>query len=177
MDTSNFRYCPICSKQLTGTADSQEGFPRCAACNETFYSAAHPTASALIISEDEEYVLLTRRDIEPFRDWWDIPGGFLEIGESLEQGLRREILEELDVEIEIGPYLGSYPDIYGRVQAPTINTFFIVKIVEGEPVAGSDVVASQWFHRDNLPQDMAFESGRRALAAWQEGAQMNPGAG
>jgi len=168
MDTSTFRYCPICSKPLKGSDGWEEGIPRCAVCDEIFYSAPHPTVSAIIISEDEEHVLLTRRNIEPFKDWWDIPGGFLEIGESLEQGLRREILEELDVEIELGAYLGSYPDIYGRVQAPTINAFFIVNIVEGEPVAASDVSASQWFHRDNLPQDIAFESGRRALAAWRE---------
>jgi ADP-ribose pyrophosphatase YjhB (NUDIX family) len=168
MDTSTFHFCPLCARPLKEAAGSEESAPRCAACDEIFYSAPHPTVSALIISEDGEHVLLTRRNIEPFKDWWDIPGGFLEIGESLDQGLRREILEELDVEIEIGHYVGSYPDIYGRVQAPTINTFFLVSILEGEPVASSDVSASQWFHRDNLPQDIAFESGRRALAAWME---------
>lgn len=166
MDSRRFRYCPFCGQTLQRPEGDKVGTPRCAKCEHSFYSSPHPTVSAVIVDGGEERVLLTRRNIEPFKGYWDIPGGFLELGESLQDGLRREIHEELGVEIQIRSVLGSYSDTYGQDGTPTINIFYLATILEGRVVAGSDVSEFRWFHQQDIPETIAFDTGRLALHAW-----------
>ncbi len=56
--------------------------------------------------------MLTKRAREPFKDWWDIPGGFVDEDESLEQALQRELKEELDIQAEDLKYVGSFAADY-----------------------------------------------------------------
>lgn len=168
MDTGEFEYCPFCGSHLSHSDRGEDNAPRCVKCERVFYSAPHPTVSAIIADEDNERVLLTRRKFDPMKGYWDIPGGFLDMGESLEDGLRREIREELGVEIRIISSLGSYPDVYGPRLDPTINIFYLTMIVEGNPTPGSDVSEIQWFDHEKIPTTISFENGRLALDAWLE---------
>lgn len=168
MDSRDFRYCPFCSQLLLHPSEHSVDPPRCAKCDQGFYSAPHPTVAAVIVDESEEQVLLAQRKSAPFKDYWDIPGGFLLSEETLEEGLRREIFEELGIEIAIGRLLGSYPDTYGQAAVPTINVFYLASIARGIPSARSDVAEIRWFHRVRLPSKIAFECVRRALHAWRD---------
>ena len=166
MDTEEFKYCPICGHPLIHQTENNS--PRCVKCDRVFYSAPHPTASAIITDAQGEHFLLARRKFDPFRGYWDIPGGFLALGESLEDGLRRELREELKIEIGIKELLGSYPDVYGKDLTPTINIFYVATIVEGIPTARSDVSEVQWFNRNEIPSNIAFECVRLAINTWLE---------
>ena len=166
MDTEEFKYCPICGQPLIH--QNKDNSPRCVKCERVFYSAPHPTASALITDAQGEHLLLARRKFEPFKGYWDIPGGFLELRESLEDCLRRELREELDIEIRIIESLGSYPDVYGEDLLPTINIFYLANIVEGIPIAKSDVSEVQWFNNNKIPSNIAFECVRWAINTWLE---------
>lgn len=167
MITRNFKYCPLCGSLLLYPHRGIESAPRCGKCGKIFYSAPHPTVNAIIVDEKGK-ILLTRRKYEPMKGYWDVPGGFVNIGESLEEGLRREIYEELKVEIEIERLIGSFPSTYGEEGIPIIGMFYLAKIVGGTPVAGSDVSEFKWFGRDKIPARVAFEDGRRALKKWRE---------
>jgi len=60
---------------------------------------------AAIISDEQGRIFATQRGYGEWKDWWEFPGGKMEAGETPQQALHREIHEELDAEIEIGPLL------------------------------------------------------------------------
>ena len=70
---------------------------------------------AAVIVEDNR-IFATQRGYGPYKDWWEFPGGKIEQGESAEEALKREILEELDTEIEVGDRLSvieyDYPEFH-----------------------------------------------------------------
>ena len=166
MNTEDFKYCPICGHPLF--YQNTDKSAKCVRCTRVFYSAPHPTVSAIITDAQGEHFLLARRKFDPFKGYWDIPGGFLALGESLEDGLRRELREESEIEIRIIESLGSYPDVYGKDLTPTINIFYLATIVEGIPTAKSDVSQVQWFNRNDIPSNIAFKCVRWAINAWLE---------
>jgi 8-oxo-dGTP diphosphatase len=123
------------------------------------------------VADADGRVLLARRGVEPFLGLWDIPGGFVVAGESLEEAVRRELREEAGVEIDVGRLVATVPDSYGdgdRADA-TINAFYECRIVAGDPRAADDVAELRWFAADDLPPpaELAFASVRSALAAWR----------
>jgi 8-oxo-dGTP diphosphatase len=110
--------------------------------------------------------------VEPYRDLWDPPGGFLEEGEHPVQGLRRELLEETGLEADIGPFVGAWMDVYGEADeaAATLNLYWSATVADGEPQAADDVAELRWFERDALPagDELAFTAVKDALAAWRK---------
>jgi A/G-specific adenine glycosylase len=121
------------------------------------------------VLDEHRRVLLGRRGIEPFLGLWDTPGGFVEVGESLEECVRRELREEAGVEIEVGRLVASVPDTYGPAGDATINAFFECRLLSGEPRPDDDVAELRWFAPDALPaaDELAFQCVRTALATWR----------
>jgi 8-oxo-dGTP diphosphatase len=103
-------------------------------------------------------VLLARRKHDPYANWWDLPGGFLEEGEHPLDALRRELREEAGVEIEPGRFVGVWMDRYGEgEEAPTtINLYWTARITSGEPRPADDVEELRWFAVDAFPEELAF---------------------
>jgi ADP-ribose pyrophosphatase YjhB (NUDIX family) len=120
------------------------------------------------VLDGEGRVLLARRAVEPFRGYWDTPGGFVEPGESLEESIHRELREEAAIEVDVGRLVGSFPDTYGPTGDATINAFFECRLVSGEPRPDDDVAELRWFVRTELPGhgELAFACVRAALGAW-----------
>jgi 8-oxo-dGTP diphosphatase len=116
------------------------------------------------------HVLLTRRGIDPYKDYWDVPGGYLENGERPEEGLAREMREELGVETRILDLFASDLAEYPREDVAEEARFVLVlfyrcELVGNDPlIAGDDVVEARWFALSSMPTLLAFESNRRALA-------------
>ncbi|HEU5263661.1 MAG TPA: NUDIX domain-containing protein, partial [Gaiellaceae bacterium] len=90
--------------------------------------------SALVV-DDARRVLLARRAYEPDAGLWDTPGGFLEEGEDPVVGLRRELLEETGLTIDVGDFVGTFVDRYGDESDATavLNLVWEATIVSGEP--------------------------------------------
>jgi NAD+ diphosphatase len=107
-DMKTFNYCPSC-----GVGDILfDGVKQfnCQECSFTFYQNI-ATAVAVILEYDKK-ILLTKRGEEPGKGKLDLPGGFVDPKESAEDAIKREIREELKIEIETLQYLGSFPNIY-----------------------------------------------------------------
>lgn len=121
-----FRFCPSC-----GSGDIHfDGIKRlrCNACSFTyFHNVANATAAIL---EYDGKILFVRRTKEPGEGMLDLPGGFTDPNESAEEGLKRELTEELGIIIDNMKYLGSAPNIY-KYKGVTYNTcdlFFYSKL-------------------------------------------------
>jgi ADP-ribose pyrophosphatase YjhB (NUDIX family) len=159
-----FRFCPWCGGPLGEPVGERQD---CASCGEPSYLNPKPTAGAILV-DDAGRVLLGRRAIEPHLGLWDTPGGFTRPGESLEECVRRELREEAGVEIEVGRLVITAPDFYGDTGEATVNAFFECRVISGDPQPDDDVAELRWFARDALPlpEELAFDSVRSALAAW-----------
>lgn len=99
--------------------------------------------------------LLVRRDTEPLRGEWSVPGGMLELGERLRDGLRREALEETGLVVEPGEVLDVFDSIFtdalGRTQYHYVLIDYLCRPVSGEARAGSDVSDVRWVGLEALP--------------------------
>ena len=107
---------------------------------------------AVIIREDR--VLLVRRATEPLKGEWSVPGGVLELGEKLRDGIRREVLEETGLEVEPGDVLDVFDSIFrdeqGRTQYHYVLIDYLCRLLLGEAKAGSDVSEVRWVQEVEL---------------------------
>jgi ADP-ribose pyrophosphatase YjhB (NUDIX family) len=162
-----YLFCPKCGKPLTSRLIDQHERLACTRCFFIFYQNSKPCVGALIL--DRGKLLLVKRAGEPFKGYWDIPGGFLEAGEHPEAGVLREILEETGLHIQVGELLGIFMDIYETTGDPTLNIFYTATVSGGEARAGSDASGLQWFDLKALPQQIAFKSAHEVLALLRNG--------
>lgn len=101
------KYCVACKGMLV----ARENHKLCSDCGRHYYFNPRPCATLILVNEKDE-MLLVRRAIEPFKDWWDIPGGFLDENESLEDAAHREIKEETNLTVDSLKYITSFPGDY-----------------------------------------------------------------
>lgn len=107
---------------------------------------------AVIVEADR--VVLIRRRYEPLAGQWSLPGGTLELGETLEQGAAREMLEETGLVVHIGPVIEVFDRIIyddeKRVRYHFVLVDYLCWPVSGELRAGSDVEDAVFASRDDL---------------------------
>ncbi len=101
-----------------------------------------------------------RRDIDPGRGLWVLPGGFVDRYEEVPAAARREVLEETGLTIELTGLIG----IYSYSDAATAVAVYAARPVSGELMAGDESAEAAWFAADEIPWDeLAFQSSRDAL--------------
>ena len=159
------RFCPVCGEKLEAAVDHMV----CPACRRHHYQNPKPSVGAMIVRDG--MLLLVKRGREPFKGWWDIPGGFLNVDEHPEDAIRREVLEETGLRVEprrlIGLYMDSYQ--YGEDTHSILNIFYECIAIQGEMRAADDAIDFDWFDLKQLPSNIAFVSARKALMDWQSG--------
>jgi 8-oxo-dGTP diphosphatase len=118
------------------------------------------TTDTLVFREGEKCieVLLVKRKKEPYKDFWALPGGFLEIEETPEEGARRELKEETGLNIDVLKEVGTFGEIDRDPRGRTITIAFytFVKIHSSQLQASSDARAVKWVSIKELPE-MAFD--------------------
>lgn len=102
----------------------------------------------------DERVLLVRRDTEPLRGEWSLPGGALELGERLRDGTAREAWEETGLVVEPTEVLEIFDSIFsdeqGRTQYHYVLVDYRCRVIGGEVRAGSDVSEAAWVTESEL---------------------------
>ena len=157
-----YTYCPKCATTLVTRQLDDHDRQVCHKCTFIYYLNSSPCVGVLVV--DEGKVLLVKRGIEPFKGYWDIPGGFLESGEHPAEGVVREMREETGLLVKPTEMLGFWMDVYGPEQEPTLNICYLAVPVGGELAAGSDAVDLHWHPISNLPEQIAFTWELEALA-------------
>ena len=158
-----YQTCPSCQSQLTINSNSA----KCPQCDFSFYLNPAPCVMVLI-ANDQDQMLWTIRGMEPQKGKWDLPGGFVNPNETIEQAAIREVKEELNLEVEITKLLGNVPDFYGPLGQPTLNFIFLVKVIGGELKPQDDVAEINWLKVSSLPSPIAFKNATIAIKRYQE---------
>lgn len=161
-----FLFCPRCG--LRRTAENQGQCPfACSGCSLVFYF--NPTvAAAAFVFDSKGKILLIKRAKDPSAGKLGVPGGFIDIGESAEAGLRREVREEVGIAIDQLRFLISFPNLYHykEVSYPVVDLYFTALAINPDSARPLDAVAGvEWRHPSDVPDDeIAFPSMRVAIA-------------
>ena len=129
---------------------------------------ARPIVGIGMVVLKQDSVLLVRRGKPPNIGSWTLPGGAQEVGETVEDAARRELLEETG--IAVGPlYFAAHVDnirydAAGRVQFHYTILDFAASWEAGEPVAGSDVTEAIWVPLDALEEYRLWHEAHRVIA-------------
>ncbi|MFZ0829846.1 MAG: NUDIX hydrolase [Thermoplasmata archaeon] len=89
-------------------------------------------------------VLLVRRGRPPFRGRWALPGGFVEVGETVEEAVVRELEEETGLRATVRALAGVYSKIGRDPRGPTVSVAFRMRGRPGIPTGGSDAYEARW---------------------------------
>lgn len=159
-----FRHCPHC-----GSADfviNDERSKRCHSCGFTYYFNASAANVAIILNARGE-LLVVCRGRNPKKGMLDLPGGFCDLEETAEEGVRREVMEETGLRVREVRYLLSRPNTYeySGLTVHTVDLFFACEVEEGcDPCAMDDAARVMWMRPEELPlEEFAFQSIREGL--------------
>lgn len=120
--------------------------------------ATFRVSCSALIERGGEYLMARRRDI----GLWNLPGGGMESGETAEQGLLREVMEEVGVSVRIVRLVG----VYSKPQKNEIVLTFLCKLIsEDEPGTSDEVSEVGWFRPDRLPDDTLPKHRQRVMDA------------
>jgi 8-oxo-dGTP diphosphatase len=119
---------------------------------------------------DQGRTLLIRRGSEPLLGEWSIPGGSLELGESLQEGVARELLEETGIEVRVLDLIEVFDRVYredgSTKRGPRFHFVIVDYLCErlsGEPRAGSDVTDVAFAREDELSRFHLTETATRVV--------------
>lgn len=157
-----FAFCPSCSEPLVPS--SKDSGSSCPACGEVWYSNPAPTAGCVIVQDGR--ALVTVRGGEPYAGKVDIPGGFMDAGETPVETVKRELLEELGVEVDVSDedYVQAAPHRYGDGGEWTLALGFKARLSGGDPTPNDDVAAIKWVSEEELDGiDFAWEHDRELV--------------
>jgi ADP-ribose pyrophosphatase YjhB (NUDIX family) len=156
-----FKFCPFCGDNNIELNIEQSRY-QCLNCHNVHYINSKPSVCAVIVQSNR--ILLVSGSSEK-NSLWDFPGGFLKYGEKPEDGLRRELLEELGVEVEVGKLLAAKIDTYSSESDFSLNLFYTTKL-KSEIREGEEIKQAKWFKLDKLP-DIKFKSTKDVIRSLQ----------
>ena len=120
------------------------------------YRSPKLTVDAIITKNDK--ILLIKRRRKPFKDFWALPGGFVNYGEKVEDAVIREVLEETSLECRVEKLLGVYSDPNRDPRGHTVSIVYHLKIIKGEPRGNDDACDAKFFNIKDIPSlPLAFD--------------------
>ncbi len=154
------KFCSQCGASVTLRVPSGDTLERhvCDACHVIHYQ--NPRMVVGCVVEWDDRILLCRRAIEPRHGLWTVPAGYLEIGETLEQGARRVTLEEANARVEIGPLYA----VYNIPHISQVYLLFRARLLDPEVRPGAETLEVELYTEADVPWDrLAFATVRNTL--------------
>jgi 8-oxo-dGTP diphosphatase len=126
----------------------------------------------------ENQVLLIQRGQEPLKGEWSLPGGALELGETLQQGIRREVLEETGLEIEPQQIIEIFDRIVrdesGAVRFHYVLVDFLCRVTGGRLCCATDAADARWLRREELNAHSKYRVAPFTVAVIEKAFQTLP---
>ena len=114
------------------------------------YKSPKLTTDGVILNDDS--ILLIKRKNNPFKDKWALPGGFVEYGETVEDSVIREILEETSLNTTIKDIVGIYSHPSRDPRGHVVSIVYLLDIISGNLKGGDDATEARFFNLDDLPE-------------------------
>ena len=158
-------YCPRCASRMVEQNIGNKARPVCPACGLIVY--LNPRVVAAVIPELNGKIVLVRRAMEPRSGTWVFPGGYVDMGEAVDDAARRETWEETGLRVQLERMLG----VYSRDGDEVVLIAYAGQVIGGELTPGDEESEAAWFSPDALPADdqLGFWSTRLALQEWLRG--------
>ncbi len=164
---ASFLFCPRCGSKHFYENDFKS--KRCQNCGFIYYFNSS-SSTAAFITDTEGRLLVARRAKDPAKGTLDLPGGFVDLYETAEEAIRREISEETRLTIDDPVYLFSLPNIYtySGLDVHTVDLFFHCVANNLDGLRPDDDVAELFFISPNElnPQLFGLTSIRKAVEIW-----------
>lgn len=164
---SQFRYCPKCGSHHFEIHNDKSR--QCADCGFVYYFNPSAATVAFILNEQNE-LLACRRAKEPAKGTLDLPGGFIDMAETGEEGVAREVLEETGMEVIKAEYLFSLPNIYVYSGFPvhTLDLFFRCTVADTLHFKAMDDAEELFFLplEEIRTEDFGLDSIRKGLTSF-----------
>lgn len=159
-----FGYCPKCGSQEF--VERNEKAKHCNQCGFTYYFNSSAATVAIIVNEKNE-LLVCRRAKDPAMGTLDLPGGFVDMDETGEQGVIREVMEETGMKVNQTEYLFSIPNryLFSDFEVHTLDLFYRCQVERFEGLMANDDAAEVFFiplDRVN-PNDFGLDSIRKGV--------------
>ena len=159
-----FIYCPRCGS--AHFKENNEKSKKCPDCGFTYYFNSSASTVAIIENSDGE-ILVARRAKDPAKDTYDLPGGFIDMFETAEDAVKREVIEETCLTVVSLSYLFSIPNIYvySGFEVHTVDMFFKCKVDDFNTLHAQDDVSDlKFISKDKLnPDDFGLISIRKGI--------------
>jgi 8-oxo-dGTP diphosphatase len=113
-------------------------------------------ATDCVVFDSQDRVLLIRRGHPPFKGDYALPGGFVEIGERVEDACRRELREETGIDVRELKLVGVYSDPKRDPRGHTCSVAYLAQVGTAKPTAGDDAATAEWVE-DWRSEKLAFD--------------------
>lgn len=164
-----FNHCPNCQSRKIIFVEQR--YFQCPDCDFCYFHNIAAAVAAIIQYQDK--ILLTTRAKQPGQGLLDLPGGFVDANESLEQALSREVQEELGICITAWQYFVSLPNVYQykNITYHTLDSVFLTTLAEPPKLTleASEISDSTWLNVNDIDlEKIAFPSLRQAISLLQQ---------
>ena len=169
MNRSPIKHCRECGQPVAyRLPDDGDTKPRavCTACHTVHYeNPLNVVGTVPVWGHSGEQVLLCLRNIEPRKGKWTLPAGFMELGETTDEGAARETDEEAGARIEMQ---GLY-SVLNVVTAGQVHFFYRARLLDTDFAPGPETMEARLFHEHEIPwADLAFRTVRMTLERYFE---------
>ncbi len=155
-----YKFCPQCGGELAKRL-LKPGEPErlvCRACGFVFY--IDPKLATIAVVPLDGGVVMVRRGIDPGYGLWVVPGGFVDVGERVEEAVVRETREETRLQVRVLRLL----NVYSYQDSPTVVVAYLTEYLSGDLTAGDESLEARVFTPEQIPwDDIPFRSTKAAL--------------
>ncbi len=156
----HIKHCRACGAKVSYLIPPDDNRERaiCPVCHTVHYENPLNVVGTLPVWRDQ--VLLCRRNIEPRHGFWTLPAGFMELGETTEQGAVRETIEEAGAQIR----LQNLYTVLNVVRVGQVHLYYRAELLSPDFAPGPETIEAQLFSERDVPWDeLAFDSVRKTL--------------
>lgn len=139
-----FKFCPKCGS--SHFVENNFKSKRCEACGFVYYFNPSSSTIAIIINSNDELLVATRAH-DPAKGTFDLPGGFVDMNETGEEAVIREVKEETGLHVSQAKYMFSIPNtyVYSGFEVHTLDLVYLCKVDDMQNIKAEDDVASLQF--------------------------------